>query len=119
MTALDSSQKRRQGEEDNGAHTMNDHPSSCILAADTSKPTGSLILLIATDRELAGAIRLDLEASGHMVHVTETLAEGLRAARSGEAAALIVDRVLDGENGVSVIERLRAEGRWTPALVMS
>ena len=98
---------------------MNDHPSSCVLATDTSKPTGSFILLIATDRELAGAIRLDLEASGHMVHVTETLAEGLRAARSGEAAALIVDRVLDGENGVSVIERLRAEGRWTPALVMS
>jgi two-component system OmpR family response regulator len=90
-----------------------------MLPTDTSKPGGSFILLIADDRELAGAIRLDLEASGHMVQVAETLTEGLHAARSGEAAALVVDRVLDGENGLSVIESLRGEGKWTPAVVIS
>jgi two-component system OmpR family response regulator len=98
---------------------MNDHLSSCVLNQDYSKPGGSLVLLIEGDRELAGAIRLDLEAGGHTVHVAETIAEGLRAARSGDVAALIIDRLMDGENGVSIVETLRSEGKWTPALVIS
>jgi two-component system, OmpR family, response regulator len=98
---------------------MNDHLSSCVLNQDYSKPGGSLVLLIEGDRELAGAIRLDLEAGGHTVHIAETIAEGLRAARSGDVAALIIDRLMDGENGVSIVETLRSEGKWTPALVIS
>jgi two-component system OmpR family response regulator len=98
---------------------MNDHPSSCVLNQDYSKPGGSLVLLIEDDRELAGAIRLDLEAGGHTVHIAETIAEGLRAARSGDVAALVIDRLMDGENGVSIVETLRSEGKWTPALVIS
>ena len=57
--------------------------------------------------------------SGHTVQVAESLTEGLRAARSGEAAVLVIDRLLDGENGLSVVEALRREGKWTPALVIS
>ena len=98
---------------------MNDHLSSCVLNQDYSKPGGSLVLLIEDDRELAGAIRLDLEAGGHTVHIAETMAEGLRAARSGDVAALIIDRLMNGENGLSIVETLRGEGKWTPALVIS
>jgi len=98
---------------------MNDHLSSSVLNQDYSRPGGSLVLLIEDDRELAGAIRLDLEAGGHTVHIAETMAEGLRAARSGDVAALIVDRLMDGENGLSIVETLRSEGKWTPALVVS
>src|SRR3984885_11440570 len=82
---------------------MNDHLSSCVLNQDYSKPGGSLVL----------------EAGGHTVHIAETIAEGLRAARSGDVAALIIDRLMDGENGVSIVETLRSEGNWTPALVIS
>ena len=60
-----------------------------------------------------------MEARGHTVHIAETMAEGLRAARSGDVAALIIDRLMDGENGLSIIETLRSEGKWTPALVIS
>ena len=98
---------------------MNDHPSSCLLHKDTSKPGGSLVLLIENDRQLAEEIRLDLEAGGHLVQIAETLAEGLRAARSGEAAALVVDRLFEGDNGLSIIEALRGEGKWIPALAIS
>jgi len=98
---------------------MNDHPSSCLLTKDTSKPGGSLVLLIEDDRKLAEEIRLDLEAGGHMVHVADTLTEGLRAARLGDAAVLVVNRTLDGENGLSIVEALRGEGKWTPALAIS
>jgi two-component system, OmpR family, response regulator len=97
---------------------MNDHLSSCVLDKDYSKPSGSPILVIENDRELAEEIRLDLEAGGHTVQIAETLTEGLRAARSGHAAAFVVDRMLQGEDGFSIIEALRGEGNSTPALVL-
>src|SRR6202041_3632311 len=37
----------------------------------------------------------------------------------GDASVLVVDRLLDGENGLSIIEALRGEGKWTPALATS
>jgi two-component system OmpR family response regulator len=77
------------------------------------------VLLIEEDPELAEEIRVDLEASGRPVQVAESLTEGLRAARSGDAAVLVIDRLLDGENGLSIVEALRGEGKWTPALVIS
>jgi two-component system, OmpR family, response regulator len=81
--------------------------------------SGSLVLVIEHDRELAEEIRLDLEAGGHAVQVVGTLTEGLRSARSGDVAALVIDRLLDGENGLSIVEALRGEGNWTPALAIS
>jgi two-component system, OmpR family, response regulator len=90
-----------------------------VLCEEESRPGGgSLILVIEDDRELAEEIRLDLEAGGHTVQVAETLTEGLRAARSGHAAALVIDRMLHGEDGLSIIEALRGEGNSTPALVL-
>ena len=80
---------------------------------------GGLVLIIEDDAELAEEIRLDLETSGYAVQVAQTLTKGLQAARSGEAAVLIVDRFLEGENGLSVIEALRSEGNWTPAIAIS
>jgi two-component system OmpR family response regulator len=103
---------------------MNDHHSSSIdlgaLKEEQPKPgSGSLVLVIENDRELAEEIRLDLEAGGHNVQAAETLTEGLRAARSGDASVLVVDRLLDGENGLSIIAALRGEGKWTLALAIS
>jgi two-component system, OmpR family, response regulator len=98
---------------------MNDHLSSCVLNDERPKSgSGSPILVIEDDRELAEEIRLDLEAGSHMVQIAETLTDGLRAARSGDAAILVIDRLLDGENGLSIVEALRGEGKWTPALVL-
>src|ERR1700728_2510465 len=99
---------------------MSDHLSSCMLRDEEPKPGGgSVVLLIENDSQIAEEIRLDLEAGGHTVRIAETLSEGLRTARSGEAAVLVVDRLLDGENGLSIIEALRGEGKWTPALAIS
>ena len=102
---------------------MSVHHSSSVdfvLSEEQPKPGGgSRVLVIENDRELAEEIRLDLEAGGHAVQVAETLTEGLRAARSGDASVLVVDRLLDGENGLSIIEALRGEGKWTPALAIS
>jgi two-component system, OmpR family, response regulator len=102
---------------------MNDHLSSStdlgVFKEEQPRLGASPVLVIQDDRELAQEIRRDLEASGHTVRVAETFAEGLRAARSGDASVLVVDRLLDGENGLSIIEALRGEGKWTPALAIS
>jgi two-component system, OmpR family, response regulator len=91
-----------------------------VFRGEQPKPGNSgLVLVIESNRELAEEIRLDLEAGGHTVQVAQTLAEGLRAARSGDVSALVVDRLLDGENGLSIIEALRGGGKWTPALAIS
>ena len=52
------------------------------------------------------------------MQLSETVDEGLRAARSGPAV-LVIDRMLQGQDGLSIIESLRAEGNATPALVIS
>jgi two-component system OmpR family response regulator len=99
---------------------MSDHLSSCVLHDESPRPArGGFVLLIENDLQLAEEIRLDLEAGGHTVQLAETLTDGLRAARSGDAGVLVVDRFLDRESGLSVVEALRSEGNWTPSLVIS
>ena len=98
---------------------MNDHLSSCVLSEEAAKPgDGGLVLVIEDDPELAEEIRLGLVAGGHLVQVAETLTEGLRAARSGDAAILVIDRMLHGADGLSIIEALRGEENSTPALIV-
>ena len=102
---------------------MRGHLSSAVdlvvLSKEDSKPGGSLVLVVEDDRELMEKIRVGLREEGHTVQVAETLTEGLSAARSGGVAVLVIDRILHGEDGLSIIEALRAEGRSTPVLVIS
>ncbi len=89
-------------------------------ADPTSRPidSGAPVLVVEDERDLAEEIRLELQASGHPVQLSETVDEGLRAARLGPAV-LVIDRMLQGQDGLSIIEALRAEGNSTPALVIS
>src|SRR5271166_3439155 len=87
-------------------------------ARGTDAPAGPSILVVEDERDLAQEICLELQASGHPVQLSETVDDGLRIARSG-AAVLVIDRMLHGEDGLSIIETLRAEGKATPALVIS
>ncbi|THD44883.1 MAG: response regulator transcription factor [Bradyrhizobium sp.] len=77
------------------------------------------ILVIEDERGLAEEIRYELQAEGYPVELAETRAEGLRAARAGAAAVLVVDRMLHGEDGLSILTTLREEGNATPILVIS
>jgi two-component system, OmpR family, response regulator len=86
----------------------------------TSRPIDAVdpVLVVEDERELAEEIRLGLQASGHPVQLFETVDDGLGAARLG-ASVLVIDRMLHGRDGLSIIETLRAEGNATPALVIS
>ncbi len=77
------------------------------------------VLLIEDDKETAEEIRAEL---GHHDFVVDWAAdgiEGLDKARTGAAEVMIVDRMLPGMDGLTIIEALRREGIRTPVLVLS
>src|ERR1700676_3887091 len=77
------------------------------------------VLLIEDDRETADEIRAELGHRGFEVDWAANGIEGLDKARSGGAEAMIVDRMLPGMDGLTIIEALRHQGLRTPVLVLS
>src|SRR5580704_4241097 len=77
------------------------------------------LLLIEDDKETAEEIRAELGDRGFDVDWAANGIEGLDKARSGEAEAIIIDRLLPGMDGLTIIEALRQEGTRTPVLVLS
>jgi two-component system, OmpR family, response regulator len=77
------------------------------------------VLIVEDENSLAEEIAAELSGLGYFATSVESAAEGLRQARSGEPAILIVDRMLGGADGISMIETLRQEGFKTPVLVIS
>jgi len=79
----------------------------------------SRVLLIEDDSETANEIMAELVDRGFVVDWAATGIEGLDKARSGEMDAMIVDRLLPGMDGLTVIEALRKDELRTPVLVLS
>jgi two-component system OmpR family response regulator len=77
------------------------------------------VLLIEDDQETADEIRAELGDRGFDVDWAANGIEGLDKARSGGAEAMIIDRLLPGMDGLTIIEALRHEGARTPVLVLS
>jgi two-component system OmpR family response regulator len=81
--------------------------------------TMAKLLLIEDDRETAEEIIAELVECGFAVDWAATGIEGLDKARSGEPDAMIVDRLLPGMDGLTIVEALRQEHVRTPVLVLS
>src|SRR5215472_11893159 len=77
------------------------------------------ILVIEDDPETADHIGHALRAQGHDVDESRAGPDGLAKARCGEHAALIVDRMLPGMDGLSLVKQLRREGSQTPVLFLT
>ena len=77
------------------------------------------LLLIEDDSETAGHIVHALAGHGHAVESVDNGADGFARARAGDHAALIVDRMLPGLDGLSLVRNLRDEGLQTPVLMLT
>jgi len=77
------------------------------------------ILIIEDDREMADNIVHALQEHGHAVDVIHDGAQGLERARTSDHAALIVDRMLPGLDGLSLVRQLRDTGIRTPVLFLT
>jgi two-component system, OmpR family, response regulator len=77
------------------------------------------VLLIEDDRETATEIMAELVDRGFEVDWAATGIDGLDKARLGEPNVMIVDRLLPGMDGLTIIEALRKGDVRTPVLVLS
>ena len=77
------------------------------------------ILLIEDDPETSRFIRKGLGEAGHVLDHAGDGKQGLLLALDAEHDVLVVDRMLPGLDGLSIVRSLRAAGRDTPVLVLS
>jgi two-component system, OmpR family, response regulator len=106
---------------DSGPAAPLDADGSETISADRAFRNGAMasVLLIEDDRETANEIRAELGYRGYAVDWAADGIEGLDKARSGEAEVIIVDRLLPGMDGLTIVEALRSGGMRTPVLVLS
>lgn len=93
------------------------NPANALAAAGDRLMTK--VLLIEDDCETAEEITAELADRGFEVEWSADGIEGLDKARSLRPDAMIVDRLLPGMDGLTVIEALRKEQVRTPVLVLS
>ena len=77
------------------------------------------ILLIEDDPTVAQYLVRDLDGSGHEVDHVVDGNDGLRAATDGQFDVMVVDRMLPGMDGLTVVETIRAAENHTPVLILS
>jgi two-component system OmpR family response regulator len=77
------------------------------------------VLVIEDDDGTAEEIMIALCDRGYVLDRAANGTDGLARARAGAWDVLVVDRMLPGLDGLSVIETLRQEGIKTPVLVLS
>ena len=86
-----------------------------------NKTTGiaaQTILLVEDEQELANEIKIELDRLGYFVRPV-SIAQAADAARVGDAAMMIMDRMVFGEDSVKTLEVLRKEGVKIPVLIIS
>jgi two-component system OmpR family response regulator len=77
------------------------------------------ILLVEDDVGTAAYISKGLKESGHVVDQTASGRDGQHLASENSYDVLIVDRMLPEQDGLTLIQGLRAAGVRTPVLVLS
>ena len=71
------------------------------------------------EKPLAAGLRAGLEAEGFAVDIAHDGTDGLWMAREHPYDAIILDIMLPGMNGFRVCSTLRADGVWTPILMLT
>src|ERR1700716_3512543 len=94
-------------------------PSSATVFTAAGSRLMTKVLLIEDDSETAEEITAELADRGFEVEWSANGIEGLDKARASRPDAMIVDRLLPGMDGLTVIEALRKEQVRTPVLVLS
>jgi two-component system OmpR family response regulator len=77
------------------------------------------VLVIEDDRETAEFIKQALGSRGHAVEHAATGIEGLQIAEGATHDVAIIDRMLPGLDGLSLVQRLRAEHNPVPVLFLT
>ena len=80
---------------------------------------GTRILVVEDDRSITRLVELELEHRGFAVRCACNGPSALRAASEFRPAAIVLDIMLPGLDGVGVLKRLRAAGNVVPVSMMT
>lgn len=89
------------------------------MGSDLPYASGMHLLTIEDDAETAAYLVKGLQEHGHTVEHAATGPDGLRMAQTAGYDALIVDRMLPGLDGLSLVQQLRSGGNLTPVLFLT
>ena len=81
----------------------------------------SRVLVVEDEQHLADGLRFNLEAEGYQVRVTDTGESALEMLKSDPAAfdVVVLDVMLPGKDGFSVISEMRQAGQFVPTLILT
>jgi two-component system OmpR family response regulator len=85
---------------------------------NTADAPAHTIVLVEDEQAMADEIKSELEAKGYLVRHA-SIAQAADAARVGDAAVMVMDRIVFGEDSLVTLEALRKEGIKVPVLVIS
>ncbi|MEO6597542.1 MAG: response regulator transcription factor [Planctomycetota bacterium] len=77
------------------------------------------ILVIEDEDDLRAGLQHNLELEGYSVDTAADGREGLRKAREGSSALILLDLMLPGMPGLEVLRHLRETGHETPIIIIS
>lgn len=77
------------------------------------------VLIIEDDKEVASFVANGLDQAGWNVDQADNGKDGLFLATTESYDALVVDRMLPGVDGLTIVRTLRASENSTPALILS
>jgi DNA-binding response OmpR family regulator len=77
------------------------------------------LLVVEDEARMAAALARGLEAEGFVVDVESDGRGGLEAARFGGYDAVLLDVMLPGLSGYSLVRTLREEQNWVPVLMLT
>lgn len=77
------------------------------------------ILVVEDEAKTAAYLKQGLEENGFVVDVGRTGDEGMRLALSNDYVLIILDVMLPGRDGWSILSELRVQGRQTPVLFLT
>jgi len=77
------------------------------------------ILVVEDEKKIASFIRMGLEAEGFVVDVSRHGDEGYTLATTRPYDALVLDIMLPGRDGLSILKNLRLKGNPVPVILLS
>ncbi len=77
------------------------------------------VLVVEDNANLAFGLTRSLESEGYEVQAAEDGLRGFELARTGNPDLIVLDLMLPGMDGYTILKRLRAEGKNMPVLILT
>jgi two-component system OmpR family response regulator len=77
------------------------------------------VLIIEDDKDIAAFIQKGLREASHTLDIADNGKDGLFLATTESYDALIIDRMLPGLDGLTILKTLRGSGNGVPAIILS